>query len=286
MIYIFFYALVASAIPAFANNIIGNPGDATVIEFTSLTQDLIQRLKNTPHQQLGPYAQIALQIQNSFGQIHIESRHTVSIDNIERDAMNIPAQGKIILNRRRWPQIRLFRDHVWLLALHELLGVLKINDPEPFQKSIGILKRLGVSDLFSFASSHTLTCRTSDLSNSNVQGQDPGIFMMSQLAPEFFKITWRSSGLQKCWQSECPKEKPITEGINCKTSLYDQRVFQCFDESQKIAINSMKSKISQIDFNGVELERSDLQIDISSPTTTELFGPGRQQWNFKSGDCF
>lgn len=263
---------------AFPNNIVGNPGDSVVGEFTAITEDLFQRLRSLP-----PNSDLSRLVEaRKF--TNLKSSEVVRVEGIERDAANIPGSKKtIILSRKRWPSVRLFRDHVWMLALHEYAGVVGIVDTN-FHFSLSVLRRLGASDIFQLGDLNQLHC---SIEPTNKFSNPPGDFVLQKLRDQFFQAKWiRNSKKQKCFWNSCPEEILLSSDLLCTFSKYDQRIFFCASNSNKdIFLNSKKSKVQRMDPNGIELEESMIHLQIISPALEAHAGPGLIQWSYQTANC-
>ena len=120
---------------------VGNGGETAVgPEFTAIAYQLVQLLPEEI--ELLPVIQetkiIATDARLSLG------------DGVELDAMNFPAEKKILVNGGRW--VRLDCKRKYTLVLHEIFGISGIESGQNYSKSEPMIERL-------FQSSNTPSCQ-------------------------------------------------------------------------------------------------------------------------------
>ncbi len=119
-------------------NEIANGGDTVSAEFIAngqMVRDNWKKLKLVPGMPLNLKKSFADAVEKTI----VESRDSVDIDGRVVDAVNVPSQNKIIVNRQRWLQIKPYDRLV--LAFHEYVGLISSVDKN-FQISVTAVEPL------------------------------------------------------------------------------------------------------------------------------------------------
>jgi hypothetical protein len=97
-------------------------GDAYAIEFVTIAQQISFFLKENPSVKIdGP------RLDKAIASTTVESTNKeLILDGKAKDAINYPAEGKIVFNRKRWEKIS--SDAKPVLVLHEYLGIMRVPD--------------------------------------------------------------------------------------------------------------------------------------------------------------
>jgi hypothetical protein len=123
----------------------GNAGDVYSAEFILTGTDLVQRIQNSglPVSDLVDPALLRAAILKTT--VHSEER--VYNRGYEVDAVNLPNEKKIVINRSRWRDLRKSNEtrNRYLLVLHEYLYLMGINDTG-FRYSAGYIDRLNIGN--------------------------------------------------------------------------------------------------------------------------------------------
>lgn len=147
-LFVFVILLQANAASAFWYT--GNAGDVFSAEFILTGTDLVQRIKASG---LGegemPNAN-ALKMAIETTKVHSEERvFNLGADGsmYEVDALNIPQDRKIIINRSRWRELRKSTETVnrFKLVLHEYLYLMGVDDAG-FRYSAAYIDRLSIGN--------------------------------------------------------------------------------------------------------------------------------------------
>ena len=108
----------------------GNAGDVFVAEFELTAKDIVQRLELMKHGDKPVYDTRKLRALLAPGAVTVVSEPTVTLDGMERDAVNYYDQKLIKVNRSRWQQYRQ-STHTrgrMRVVLHEYLPLSDVDD--------------------------------------------------------------------------------------------------------------------------------------------------------------
>lgn len=125
--------LLVSANPAFARegHDQGNGGDLYAAEFVEAAERVLRFLQYNDAKDVD-----LKKLAKAIEKTKVESTDEVlRLNGLPKDAINYPAQGRIIFNRKRWTELEPGQKPV--LVLHEYLGLLGVEDASyAFSKKI------------------------------------------------------------------------------------------------------------------------------------------------------
>lgn len=141
----FWFSLVFASFSAHSFWYTGNAGDVYSAEFILTGTDLVQRIENSglPVADLVDPAGFRAAILKTT--VHSEER--VFNRGFEVDAVNLPDERKIVINRSRWRELRKSTEtrNRYLLVLHEYLYLMGIDDGG-FRYSTIYIDRLNIGN--------------------------------------------------------------------------------------------------------------------------------------------
>lgn len=102
-------------------------GDSYSQEFINLGLALAQTLRAVEPARMNIYHFNAISFKTAVDTVFVTSEEhaLVKLKNIERDAINYPAENKILLNRTRWREATL--QQKLRLVMHEYFGILNVE---------------------------------------------------------------------------------------------------------------------------------------------------------------
>lgn len=143
---IFLVALAMIGLPQYASanaKVVGNGGDEYSVEFTQLAHELTDWL--AANRKLLPKSFSMQAYRTALKTTQVESTdEPLSLNGATKDALNFPAQKRILFNRAAWNRI-LSLPRKKALVFHEYLGILGIDDSR-YQISRLVIKSEGLDD--------------------------------------------------------------------------------------------------------------------------------------------
>ena len=121
----------------------GNGGDSMAAEFVSAADDtlqLVETLANSPDAAL-PQEFDFLAFKRTVATARVFSQETTYLGDIEVDALNYPAEQKIVVSRKRWLGLGFNLKATRMLIIHEYLGLAGVNDTS-YQVSSKLLRKI------------------------------------------------------------------------------------------------------------------------------------------------
>jgi hypothetical protein len=115
-------SLLTFASAAWATKIVGNGGDTYALEFVAVADDVQKYLAADGAEGLDLEA-----LKNAIATTKVESTDKkLSLHGLPKDAINYPAEKRIVFSRLRWTQISEMQKPA--IVLHEYLGILGVAD--------------------------------------------------------------------------------------------------------------------------------------------------------------
>jgi hypothetical protein len=138
LLVIFIFALLSQSVlasVAAGPRVIGSGGDVYALQFVSSAEQVLQYLQKTPLRSIDLVA-----LEQAVNSAKVEStEETLKLEGMDKDALNYPAQNRIVFSRKRWEAMA--TNERLALVLHEYLGLLGQKDAS-YQFSKNLLKDL------------------------------------------------------------------------------------------------------------------------------------------------
>lgn len=137
--FILLFGFLASFNSHAGGGTVGNGGDAYVMDFIATGERIAKWLEAENINDLSGLS--AASFIKTLRSAKISSTETpIVLDGIEKDALNTPTTGEIVLNRSRWKSIDSDFRRIGIV-IHEILGLMNINDLS-YKVSIPLASRI------------------------------------------------------------------------------------------------------------------------------------------------
>jgi len=123
-----FFSLLVLLLPfsstyAVTGGVVGNGGDEYALQFIAVARDVVGYLSI-----VNPSGIKLPDLIEAIDSTKVESTNDqLNLQGVPKDAMNYPAEKRIIFNRKRWDSIS-NKNQKSALVLHEYLGILGVDD--------------------------------------------------------------------------------------------------------------------------------------------------------------
>ena len=124
-VFVTMFLVLASVAHAKGGGTAGNGGDAYALEFTTLARIIAESLANQ-HIKLADVD--AAKFSEQIEKTKVVSLEQTILNDTEVDAINYPQENKIEISRSRWKEYKGDQRKKLGLILHEMLGVMNVND--------------------------------------------------------------------------------------------------------------------------------------------------------------